>query len=159
MIYVYPNGMKIRKDYESSRGDRWLIGGVKDNIWRSEACDEERVRTVWITEGESDLITLMENRDEKHEDAYIAFAGASGRLTQVEAYRIGADRHVLLLLDNDKAGHECEMEARAMFKAEGAWVYTIDWDRITMQEGKTFNDLGDLPEKVLKNIDTYMMGV
>ena len=159
MIYIYPNGMKIRNDYESSREDRWLIGGVKGNIWRSENCDGKLVKRVWITEGESDLITLKEYRPELMSDAYIAFAGASGRLTQTEAYRIGADREVYLLLDNDKAGHACEMEARAMFKAEGSYVYTIDWDRITIENGKTFNDLGDLPKKVMENIDTYMMGV
>lgn len=159
MLYIYPNGVKARYDYSTSREDRWLFGGVRGNVWRGGACDDPGVRAVWMTEGESDLVTLMEDRPEGDGEAYVAFAGASARLSQVEAYRIGAYRDVYLLFDNDPAGRRCETEARAMLKAEGSLVYVIDWDRITIENGKTFNDLGDLPKKVMKNIDEYMMGV
>lgn len=161
MIYLYPNGIKIRADYESSRGDRWLMGGAKGNLWRGDQLDQELVQNVFITEGESDLITLMQERPEGLTDAYIAVAGASSKIDHIAAYRIGFDRDVYLLFDNDEAGRNAELIMRETLKKEAGScnVYTIDWDNLCRESGKLLNDLGDIPKELMKKLDAYLMGV
>ena len=95
LYYIYPNGIKMRTDYGSSRGDRWLMGGAKGNLWRGRQLEHELVEDVFVTEGESDLITLVEHRPEGIRDAYIAVAGSQAKFDPVMAHTVGSDTRLI----------------------------------------------------------------
>ena len=150
MIYVYPKGLKCRGDYKSSHRDFWVYGKAKDNLWRCEKIEQELVQRVWVTEGESDLISLKNCRPEGVTDAYIAIPGSSSaNISPVLAHKIGCDRRVFLLFDPDKAGEKATEKMFAILKeeAEGCEIYAINWLMVNLQFNDSFEDLGDLLAK------------
>ena len=161
MTYFYPHGIKVRYDYDSSRGDRWLEGKAKGNLWRGKELDYELVDNVYVTEGETDLISLMSHRPEGIRDAYVALPGSSNaKVTPVEAYRIGTGRKVFMLFDWDDAGAQASIDLGSilMEEATDCEVYALDWEKLD-EDGlglhMATNDIGDLPPETIKKIDNY----
>ncbi len=146
MLYIYPEGIKVRGDYDSSRGDRWLIGKAKDNIWRANELEHDLVQDVFVFEGETDLISFMSHRPEGITDAYVALPGSSNaKISPVLAYRMGKERRVFLMFDNDDAGRKAAGKMGGILKKEAnCKVYQIDWSEDAP------NDIGDLPQESLK---------
>ena len=160
LLYYYPHGVKVRCDYDSSRGDRWLEGKAKGNLWRGNELNHELVNNVYVTEGETDLISLMSHRPEGITDAYIALPGSSNaKLTPIQAFHMAQGRKVFMLFDWDDAGKDAVIAMRDSLKAEtDCEVYCLDWKKLD-SEGLGLRvgtkDIGDLPPETIKKIDNY----
>lgn len=106
LVWLYQNGAKVRGTLESSRGDRWLRGQARGSVWGDgPTLDDLRVNTVWLTEGETDRLRLMQEV-EGPRDVVLAIPGASQEPGMAMAYRIGGHRNVVLCFDGDDAGRK-----------------------------------------------------
>lgn len=152
LLFRYECGIKIRWKYESSHSARWLCGKAKHCLWRAHKPIPMSVRSVVLTEGETDLMALLEERPEKPECKYLAIPAASWAPTKRLAYRIAACRHVLLAMDGDKAGRKAVERIVPALRPYAKSIYVMD-----LPEGK---DLGLLravqPGYVTKNFDNMV---
>ena len=151
LVYVYPHGAKVRGDYASSRGDRWLMGKARGNLWRGGELENYLVDTVFVCEGETDLLKLMSCMPEGIQDAYVAVPGSSNATrTPMGAYRMAAERTVYLLFDRDDAGQKAQLEMAQCLHNESPCcvVRGLDWGMIPDSVG----DIGEMEIGMVKKI-------
>ena len=97
-------GLKARwEDPEGNRVIRWLCGGAYGECWRQTLLLDS-TKCVYITEGETDALTLLslgvEEPEEPGETLVVGLAGAS-ILPEPEPF---AGRDVVIIEDADLAG-------------------------------------------------------
>jgi hypothetical protein len=97
---------KVRFDPMSSHSSRWIAGMANENLWGDLLFDEGNIADpVFLTEGESDLITLLGVLQRLQLPGQIlALASASAIPNIGIMFRFFRKRKVFTLLDNDKAG-------------------------------------------------------
>lgn len=160
-LYIYPHGIKRRGNPDNSRGDRWLWGKAKDNLWRGEKLADTSKTKLFLTEGETDLISLLRHRTEADHELSCSIPGASWTPKPVMAYQIGSHRHVYLMLDCDQAGFDATNRIVSAFKehAINCTVHALSWKKILAELRPTNKktDLGEVIGKLKKRIDDYFL--
>lgn len=102
--YLYPFGVKIRHEFDSSRSTRWLVGGDCGHVWRHKCLASPHLKQIVICEGETDAMRLMSLVPQGLRTLIVAAPGASWKPSKEYCHFIGAHRSVTLWFDNDTAG-------------------------------------------------------
>jgi hypothetical protein len=123
LCFFFKNGTKIRGDLRDSHSCFWEEGSTASHVWRDHVLEKPMVNTVFVTEGESDLMRTAPLLSGFHKPngycpAIVSMPSASWRPDAAMAYRLGAFRDVVLLMDGDEAGRRCCEALRAILKAE-----------------------------------------
>lgn len=126
--YIYPEGIKIRYELESSRSSRWQIGSAGEHPWRSHLLSTPSIETVWITEGETDAMRAMSVRQEGNKELFIAAPGCSWNPSEEMLYKVGAHRKVVMCFDNDDPGRAfAERIGNGLAMVSGCEVSEFPW--------------------------------
>lgn len=99
LMFVYKTGIKIRRI--SSRDFRWVVG--KPYIWRAEKIPD--AQRVFVTEGESDAITLLDAGMEERAGVAVVAMPSAGTFNP-EWAELFTGKDVFLCLDMDEAGRK-----------------------------------------------------
>ena len=161
VLYIYPEGIKKRWDVHSSRGDRWLYGKARDNLWRGNDLVDINIHTVYLTEGESDLISLLNYNVDNEAILSCSVSGASWSPEPVMCHKVAAHRSIYLMFDCDQAGFDLTMRIADSFKqhAVNCHVHALSWKKIAKEMKLPKSpDLGDINLNQLKEkIDNYFI--
>lgn len=148
IAYVYPHGLKCRPKYDTSHQDFWVSGKALFNVWRGERLEDQRIRTVVIFEGETDLISGMNAYAEPEGVLYISIPGASWTPLPYMASLIGSHRRVILCLDDDTAGREATSRLTMMLAASATYCEATEfpWSDLIFVDAANHcvGDIGDL---------------
>jgi hypothetical protein len=107
ITFLFRSGAcKVRFDPLSSHSSRWIAGMANENLWGDLMFDEADTESpVFLTEGESDLITLVSLLQRLQLPGQVlALASASAIPNMGVMFKYFRKRRVFTLLDNDKAG-------------------------------------------------------
>lgn len=151
MCFFFEGGTKIRRVLEDSHSCVWTEGSSASLPWRIRRVDNPDVKTVFITEGESDLMRTASHISPVGggKACIISMPSASWRPDPALCWRIGAYRDVVLLMDEDKAGRLCLDALAGLFCANAKGV------RLWRPSFPDKSDCCDLPtDKLLKAFDT-----
>jgi hypothetical protein len=99
LAFLYESGLKVRWKENGERIIRWSFG--KPWLWRGGYI--RQTNTVYVTEGETDAITLIDSGlEEDTETSVVALPSAS---FQIEPWAsLLADKRVIIATDSDEAG-------------------------------------------------------
>jgi len=128
--FLFERGIKCRSDLNSSKSNWWKEGKARDCAWRVEALDRAGVDCVVITEGETDLISVLQHLELPDNMEVIGAPGASWHPNPLLTWRIGQGRHVILVGDNDEAGTGFCFRLRELFRKEcdDCQISRIKWN-------------------------------
>jgi hypothetical protein len=107
ITFLFRSGAcKVRFDPMSSHSSRWIAGMANENLWGDLNFDDQDFDSpLFLTEGESDLITLVSLLQRLQLPGQVlALASASALPNIGILFRYFRKRRVFTLLDNDKAG-------------------------------------------------------
>jgi len=121
LAFNYDTGMKLR-DWPK-KNFTWEFGG--NGLWRGEGI--AGATHIYITEGESDCISLLDSGIESVESgcAVVCCPGASG--FKNEWGELFKGKTVTLCFDNDQAGEGGSRTAGAILKEHALSVDVLDW--------------------------------
>jgi 5S rRNA maturation endonuclease (ribonuclease M5) len=101
LLFIYSHGIKARgKATDGSRRFRWVVGNAGGECWRQSLLTFAR-KTVFITEGESDALTLLSLGFEMDGKTLVVALPGASILPKPEPF---ADRDVIIVEDADDAG-------------------------------------------------------
>lgn len=145
--YNYSTGTKTRWDYNDSHSTRWSRGKASDALWLDDCIKDPNIRTLFITEGETDAMRLLSFGVSKG-SAVVAMPAASWTPSPVLAGMIGNCRDVYLMFDNDEAGRKaCASASEAICNNTlSGSVYNFVWF------GSPHKDLCDLDWMALDHL-------
>ena len=105
LAFIYPHGLKLRwQDAAGERRIAWAFGS-NGELWRQDRLAAEEVRKVYVCEGETDGISLLDAGMETDSTvAVVAIPGAS--CWRQEWNALFAGRDVLVATDADEAGEK-----------------------------------------------------
>jgi hypothetical protein len=119
LAYVYPHGLKARnRDPLAKPRFLWIVGKALAP-WRAEWIKPE-VRTVYLTEGESDALALIETGLEN--DGTAAVIASPGTSFSREWVPMFAGRKVVLCFDLDTAGQTAAAKVAGLLKGHAAEI-------------------------------------
>jgi 5S rRNA maturation endonuclease (ribonuclease M5) len=99
LAFLYESGLKVRWKENGERRIRWAFG--KPWLWRGGYI--QQAQTVYICEGETDAITLVDSGLEEDRDtAVIALPSASFHIDRWASLFVG--KNVVIATDADEAG-------------------------------------------------------
>jgi hypothetical protein len=104
LVFHYSHGIKARgKSPDGSRYFRWIVGSARGDCWRQSLLIPSH-QTVYITEGESDAITMISRGyDIPGEQLVVALPGGFSRLNPGPF----KGRKIVIIADTDDAGINC----------------------------------------------------
>jgi CHC2 zinc finger/Toprim-like len=127
LLYGYTHGIKARwlaPDRDGNRVFRWLGGGAQGQCWRQSLLGNWH-RTVYITEGETDALSLLSfDIEEDGESLVLALAGAE-MLPKPKAF---SGLHIVIVPDPDQAGERAENKLRAMLEPLAQSIVTLQME-------------------------------
>jgi hypothetical protein len=134
-LYVYESGIKIRNAKGSKVRFQWLVGrAVKP--WRAHHLDRREVSRVFLTEGESDAVALIDAgleilHPEKGEvgTAIIASPGTSFKAEWAELL---AGKDLVLCMDRDTAGDTAARKIAGLCKPFTNSISLYSWPMATL---------------------------
>ena len=104
LAFLYPHGLKLRWQEKGERRIAWAFGS-NGELWRQDRLALPDVRRVFICEGETDCMSLLDVGVESGADvAVVAIPGAS--CWRQEWNALFAGRDVLVATDADSAGEK-----------------------------------------------------
>lgn len=109
LFYYMPHGVKMRTNATNSRGDRWLHGRAKDNLFRPVLYAEDMNHVIFV-EGETDAISvaMAYHRNRKPIPLILGIPGA--RITPSNECLYEHLRHkpksIVVCFDNDETGED-----------------------------------------------------
>jgi hypothetical protein len=110
LAFIYETGIKVRWKREGERIIRFHTGNAAQ-LWRGWMI-LPTTRKVYVTEGETDAITLIDAGAEKDGDCLVV-ALPSASTIPGDAAETLAGRDIVLCLDHDKAGLEATKKMEA----------------------------------------------
>jgi|GEM_PF-2965016 len=130
--FIYTTGIKVRSDMFGERHFHWQLGS--GSIWRADRI--ANASKVYITEGESDCITMIDSGIENEPGvAVLALHSASTRLDP-ELATLFTDKEVTLCMDNDDPGKAAVERNAKLLKPFAAMVKTLNLEGIFSNERK-----------------------
>lgn len=101
LLFIYSHGIKARgKAPDGSRRFRWVAGNAGGECWRQSLLTSAR-KTVFITEGESDALTLLSLGFEMDGETLVVALPGAAILPQPQPF---SGRDVIIVEDADDAG-------------------------------------------------------
>ena len=126
LAYLYETGVKLRSDYNGQRRFYWKFG-TGAALWRQARIQE--ASTVYVTEGESDAITLLD--EELDCDATVAVVAIASATTFAKGTAgVLNGRDVVLCFDADDAGAKAEQRLLSMIAGTAKSVSRVDVGRL-----------------------------
>jgi hypothetical protein len=113
LAFVYRTGIKQRWRKQTDRVIRWSVGGPA-SLWR-EAMILPITRKVFLTEGETDALSLLDAGAEPSPEVVVAALPNAGVIPPGMAEKL-AGREVVLCLDNDPAGQAASAKVAALIE-------------------------------------------
>ena len=125
LAYVYPSGLKWRRPSATTEGPRFdVLFGHLAEPWRMPWAMRPEVQTVFICEGESDAIALIEAGAER--DPSCAVVAAPGTAFKAAWGPLFAGKRVVLCLDLDDAGRAATAKVAGILRPHAAAV--LSWN-------------------------------
>jgi|GEM_PF-523308 len=148
LAFVYPHGLKLRwQDGAGKRCIAWAFGN-NGELWRQDRLEVPEVRTVYICEGETDCLSLIDaGLEADGMAAAVAIPGAS--CWRQEWNLLFAGRDVLVATDADAAGEKAAgriMGELALIAARVARLNPLALLPEERREG--MKDIGDAHERL-----------
>lgn len=101
LVFIYPSGLKHRWKQGEQRMIRWR-SGKPETLWRASAITN-RTRRIFLTEGETDCISLLDAGMESSRDVAVCALPNAGVIPPLLTTQL-AGLDVVLCLDHDDAG-------------------------------------------------------
>lgn len=121
LCYAYPQGLKWRNPHpKSTPRFRWIVGKATAP-WRMEWVKPETI-TVYLTEGESDCMALIESGIEA--DGTAACVASPGTSFPREWAPLFRGKRVVLCFDTDNAGRAATATVAAILKGHAREILT-----------------------------------
>lgn len=125
LAFLYESGLKVRWKENGERRFGWRFG--KNWLWRGSLI--QQAKTVWITEGETDAIGLVDRGFEGDgETVVVALPGAAFAIDPW--CFLFAGKRVVLCPDNDEAGRKCCQHLLRMLQGVASEVDYLDWEEV-----------------------------
>ena len=136
--WIMPRGIKKRGDAFISHEDRWICGKGRQNLFLEQLFNP-KTNLVFLFEGESDSITaLFSGVTRKGKSSVLGVPGASIRPLVSVLKPLVYGKLVVLVGDNDKAGHKFHEGMGGHLLKMGVMARYIDWS------GVEYNDVSDM---------------
>lgn len=120
LCYCYPAGLKWRNPHpKSTPRFRWIVGNARAP-WRWEWAAKPEVETVFLTEGESDALALIEAGLES--DGTVACVASPGTSFPRHWAPMFAGKRVVLCFDLDEPGMQAAATVAATLKGHAAKI-------------------------------------
>jgi hypothetical protein len=127
LCYRYPTGLKWRNpDPTAKLRFEWLAGRALAP-WRWGRATKPKVRTVYLAEGESDALALLQAGLEDDDAACVASPGTSFPASWVPLFK---GKRVVLCFDNDGPGQAASAKVAVMLHGTAAEVLALDWREV-----------------------------
>jgi hypothetical protein len=124
ILYGYTHGIKARwlaTDRDGKRIFRWLCGGSQGECWRQSLLGN-RHQTVYITEGETDTLSLLSfDIDQAGDSLVLALAGAQ-MMPEPKAF---TDLDIIIVPDPDQAGEQACHKLTALLQPLARSIKTL----------------------------------
>jgi 5S rRNA maturation endonuclease (ribonuclease M5) len=146
--FIYPHGLKLRwQDAAGERRIAWAFGS-NGELWRQDRLDVPEVRRVYVCEGETDGISLIDCGIEADGTvAVVAIPGAS--CWRQEWNALFAGRDVLVATDADEAGEKAATRITAALTGTAARVLRLNPLALLPEDRrKGAKDIGDCHERL-----------
>jgi DNA primase len=121
LCYAYPQGLKWRNPDPSAKPRFEWLAGKALAPWRMEWVKPD-IRTVYVTEGESDCMALIAAGLEADEIA--ACVASPGTSFPREWAKLFTGKHVVLCFDHDEPGRKATATVAAILKGHAAELLT-----------------------------------
>ena len=115
LAFIYETGIKVRWKKGGERIIRFHTGNAAQ-LWRGWMILHS-TRKVYVTEGETDAITLIDAGAEKDADCLVVALPSASVIPPDTAATL-AGRDIVLCLDNDKAGLEATKKMEALLSGK-----------------------------------------
>lgn len=136
--WIMNRGIKKRGDAFISHEDRWICGKGRQNLFL-EQLSKPSVPLVFLFEGESDSLTaLFSGVTKGGKSCVLGIPGASIRPLVSVMKPLVYGKLVVMVGDNDKAGHRFHEGMGEHLRKMGVMAKHIDWS------GIGYNDVSDM---------------
>lgn len=129
-LYVYESGIKIRNAKGSKIRFKWLVGRA-EKPWRAHHLDRREVSRVFLTEGESDAVALIdagiENIHPDEGEIGTAIIASPGTSFKAEWAELLAGKDLVLCMDQDTAGNNAARKIAAICKPFTKSISLYSW--------------------------------
>jgi hypothetical protein len=125
LAFIYETGVKLRWRQQGERIIRWAFG--KPWLWRGSYIDT--AKTVYLSEGETDVISLIDAGLEK-DGTSIAVAIPSATTFNEWWATLFAGREVVLAFDADKAGKQASLRVSRLLQPHVASLKQLNWEGV-----------------------------
>jgi hypothetical protein len=124
IAFIYDTGVKVRPWPWKRDGIRWLFG--KPSIWREQSLPG--ASEVYVTEGETDCISLIDSRICNGTTTVVAAPSAT--TFKAEWAALFAGNTVTLCLDDDQAGQKGTDRLIPLLTPYAKEIYTLSWKEV-----------------------------
>lgn len=122
LAFIYETGVKLRWRQDDERVIRWAFG--KPWLWRGSLVN--CARTVVLSEGETDTISLIDAGIERTEGT-VAIALPSASTFDERWTSLFEGKEVILAFDADKAGQEATRRVSQLLRMHVASLKQLNW--------------------------------
>jgi hypothetical protein len=119
LLFGYSHGIKVRWP---NKRIRWLVGSAVGECWRGSLMIPSH-RTVYITEGEIDALTLTSRGYETPGEAIVVALSSATVLPDAQPF---AGKEVVMIPDGDEAGRRCATELMSRLLPIAKSVCVVD---------------------------------
>jgi hypothetical protein len=147
LAFIFPHGVKLRWQEQGERRIAWAFGGNRE-LWRQDRLVGDTVRTVYVSEGESDAISLIDAGAEAEAvGAVVAIPGAS--CWRPEWNPLFAGRDVVVVTDADEAGEKAARRILTELAAVAARVVRLNPLDLLPEDGRAgAKDISDAHKRL-----------
>jgi hypothetical protein len=147
LAFLFPHGVKLRWQERGERRIVWAFGSNRE-MWRQDRLDDDSVRTVYVTEGETDAISLLDAGAEASVDrAVVAIPGASCWRPEWNVFFAGRD--VVVATDADEAGDKAAQRILGELDGVAARVARLNPLDLLPEDGRNgAKDISDAHQRL-----------
>ena len=133
LVFLYDTGAKIRFRQQGEKVIYWLFG--KPFIWRGAYLSIPSRTKIFLCEGETDAIALLDAGAEKNDPAKLVVAVPSASTFNEKWARLFTGKDVLLCFNNDAAGNAAVDRVGKFLQGHARTIRAIDWEGINRAYG------------------------
>lgn len=129
-LYLYETGVKLRNHADTKVRFQWLMGRA-EKPWRAHFLERPQVTRVFLTEGESDAIALidagLENLHPKEGETGTTIIASPGTSFKAEWASLIAGKDLVLCMDNDNAGNKAAEKIAQLCQPFAKTISRFQW--------------------------------
>jgi twinkle protein len=130
LAFIYDTGVKLRWREKGERIIRWAFG--KPWLWRGAWISQ--AETVYLTEGESDAISLIDGGIESDRGT-VAIATPSATTFDETWVALFKGKHVVLAFDDDEAGAAGTLRVSKLLRSNVRSLGKLNWEGLRYASG------------------------